>query len=437
MTEQSLTGQSRNPFNSFQAADDTAVATLSNGVRVVTIRLPHLHSVSVSVFVRSGSGHESRGLSGISHFVEHMAFKGTHERSCQQINYDAERLGAEVNAHTDKDHTAYHMRGMARDCGRFLHMLGDIVQNSSFPQAELERERQVILQEFIEDEDDPLALAYRLFDKACYGSHPLAQAVIGSRRNIERFSRDELLAYVQQQYSGANVVVGIAGNIDVAAALKDTEAAFGSMRQGAENQVSEPAYIGGFAARRQPGCSQTHVILGYPLPSLKANYHAGSVAAALFGEGMSSPLMDEIRERRGLVYYAACSADVSDLCGQFVVEASTAPEHLEELFVEMTRLLSAQAETVDPVGLERARNQIAVRSLRDEERPYRRLEDAAKDLFVYGRVRSRAELMAQVEAVTGGEVREAFERMLATRASVAIAGKVRKIDADRIAAVMQ
>src|SRR4051794_13439611 len=181
---------------------DTFVTTLPNGVRVVAIRLPYLDSVSVSVFVRTGSRHEGRTENGISHFVEHMAFKGTHERSCQQINLDAERLGADVNAHTDKDHTAYHMQGMARDAGRFLQMLGDIVRNSSFPEAELERERQVILHEYIEDEDDPLSTAYKLFDKTCYGAHPLAQTVIGTRRNIERFTRAELLDYVQAQYSG-------------------------------------------------------------------------------------------------------------------------------------------------------------------------------------------------------------------------------------------
>ncbi|HMC16453.1 MAG TPA: pitrilysin family protein, partial [Albitalea sp.] len=178
---------------------DTSVATLANGVRVVTIRQPQLASVSVSVFVRTGSEHESARLNGISHFVEHMAFKGTHGRSCQQINLDAERLGAEVNAHTDKDHTAYQMRGMARDTGRFLQMLGDIVRNSSFPEAELERERQVILHEYIEDEDDALSTAFKLFDKACFGEHPVAQPVIGTRRNIERFTRAELLDYVGQQ----------------------------------------------------------------------------------------------------------------------------------------------------------------------------------------------------------------------------------------------
>ena len=123
------------------------VTELANGARVIALPLPHLDSASVSVFVRTGSCHESLSASGISHVVEHMAFKGTHTRSCQQINLDAERLGAEVNAHTDKDHTAYHMRGLARDAGAFVRMLADIVRNGSYPEAELERERQVILQE--------------------------------------------------------------------------------------------------------------------------------------------------------------------------------------------------------------------------------------------------------------------------------------------------
>ena len=140
---------------------DARVTTLANGVRVVAIRLPHLDSVSASVFVRAGSGHESAALNGISHLAEHMAFKGTHTRSCQQINLDAEQLGAEVNAHTDRDHTAFHMRGLARDAAAFVRMLGDIVRNSSFPAAELERERHVILQEMAEEEDDGVEIANR------------------------------------------------------------------------------------------------------------------------------------------------------------------------------------------------------------------------------------------------------------------------------------
>ena len=114
---------------------DTLTATLANGARVVVIPLPHLATAAVSVFVRSGSQHESARLNGIGHVIEHMAFKGTRSRDCQQINLDAERLGAEVNAHTDKDHTAFHMRGLARDAAAFVRMLGDIVRESTFPEG--------------------------------------------------------------------------------------------------------------------------------------------------------------------------------------------------------------------------------------------------------------------------------------------------------------
>src|SRR5947209_2795974 len=136
-------------FDRSAATDpDIAIATLPNGVRVVAIGQPHLETASASVFVRSGSQHENKRANGISHVVEHMAFKGTETRDCQQINLDAERLGADVNAHTDKDHTAFHMSGLARDAAPFVRMLGDIVRHPTFPEAELERERQLLLYEF-------------------------------------------------------------------------------------------------------------------------------------------------------------------------------------------------------------------------------------------------------------------------------------------------
>ena len=403
---------------------NTSVTTLDNGVRVIVFRLPHIATAAVSVFVRSGSQHESARNNGISHFIEHMAFKGTRTRDCQQINLDAERLGAEVNAHTDKNHTAFHMRGLARDAGAFLQMLGDIVRQSTFPEAELERERQVLLHEYTEDQDDALSTAFKLFDQACYGKHAVARPVIGSRANIRRLTRAELVTYVQQQYTGANTVVGIAGNVDANEVIAEASVAFGDMPRGSDNLVTAPDYVGGIRSRRMPGYSQVHVVLGFPIPGLLDEHQGAVVAAALFGEGMSSPLLDQIRERRGLVYHAGCSADVTDLCGQFVIEASTMPEHLDEYFVEVTRLLREHAAATDPVGLERARNQIMVRSLSAQEIPSQRLEAAALDLFAFGYVRSREELMADIAAVSPVQVCEAFERMLGADAAVALTGKI-------------
>ena len=404
---------------------------LPNGVRVITLPMPHLHTAAVSVFVRTGSAHESAALNGISHVIEHMAFKGTAERDVRRINLDAERLGAEVNAHTDKDHTAYQMRGLAAHSIDFVRMLGDIVLASTFPEPELERERQVILQEFAEDDDDPVSTGYKLFDRACYGLHAVAQPVIGSRRNIERFSRDELVRYVGRQYSGANVIVGAAGAIDPERILRATEAAFGAMPRGEPNLVAAPSYAGAVRARALAGSSQTHVVLGFPIPSLRDDDAAPLVAAAVFGEGMSSPLLARVREERALAYHASCTADQFDMCGQLVIEASTAPAQFDEFLREVTALLRAQAEAIDPIDLERARNQIAVRRLHEAEKPLRRLEDAALEVFVHDRMRSPTESLACLHGVTADEVRDAFARMLAAGPSAAIVGAVRRGSGER------
>jgi len=356
-----------------------------------------------------------------------MAFKGTTGRSCQQINLDAEQLGADVNAHTDKDHTAFHMRGMAKDATSFVRMLADIVQNASFPESELERERQVLLQEYVEDEEDPISTAFKLFDRLAFGSHPAGLPVIGLKGNIGRFSRDDLRGFVESRYVGANLVVGAAGGIDPDAIVAAVEHSFGGLRAGTPGRVPPPVHRGGTGSKAIAGLGQTHVVYGLPIPALAdESQHAYAVATALFGEGMSSPLLDEIRERRGLAYHVSCSADVSELSGQFVIEASTAPEHAEEFMVEMKRLLVQQADRIDAVGLARAKNLIAVRRLRDWERTARRLEDAVLDLFALGRVRPRSEVAARIDAVGPLEVRRAFARMLAERPAVALVGKLRK-----------
>ena len=403
-------------------ATDTRVATLANGVRVVVAPLPHLATAAVSVFVRSGSQHEPADRNGIGHLIEHMAFKGTRTRDCQQINLDAERLGAEVNAHTDKDHTAFHMHGRARDAGAFVAMLADIVRASTFPDVELERERGVVLHELTDVEDDPMATAFELFDRACFGAHPAACPVIGTRANLRRFARDDIATWVAQQYTGANTIVGVAGNVEPEAVVAAARAGFGDMPRGRANAIAPPAFAGGLHSRRMRGASQAHVVVGFPVPALAAEHAAFVVAAALLGEGMSSPLLDRLRERRGLVYHADCWADVRDAYGQFVIEASTAPEHLREFADEVARLLREHAAATDPVGLERARNQVEVGLLRDGEAPDKRLEAAALDLFALGRVRPYDERIAAIRGVGADAVRAAFGRMLAAGAAVGMAG---------------
>jgi predicted Zn-dependent peptidase len=186
-------------------------------------------TVVASVFMHSGSQHESARESGISHAVEHMVFKGTASRDARRINLDAERLGAEVNAHTDKDHTAFHMRGLPQHLAQFVPMLAELVLTPTFPADELEREREVLLHEFTEDDDDPLSTAFKLFDKQCWGKHPVAQPVIGSRRNLQRFTRDELVHWVRRHYTARRCVVGVAGPVDPDEVLRLVQAGLSGM----------------------------------------------------------------------------------------------------------------------------------------------------------------------------------------------------------------
>ena len=407
------------------AALKPSLLTLANGLRIVTVPMPWRETVSLSVFIRTGSQHESRRRNGISHVVEHMAFKGTGTRSCQRINLDAERLGAEVNAHTDKDHTAFHIEGLARDLPFFVELLADIVRDSTFPADELERERQVILHEFTEFDEDPAGMAFQLFDRACWGLHPAAQPVIGNRANLKRFTRDDLLGYVREQYTAANVVVAAAGALDADALAAAVARGFGTMPAGAPNVVDAPSWHGGVKLRRMGGSSQCHAVLGFDAPPLGDDaHHAVVLAAAQLGEGMSSPLLDQVRERRGLAYYTSCSADILPLAGQFVVEGATAPEQADQFFAEVATLLRRLADEADEQGLLRARNQIAVRALRALEQPSRRLESAAQDLFAFGRLRDTHDWLGRLDAVPAPDVQAVFQRMLSGRGAVGLAGNV-------------
>lgn len=405
-------------------APQPTVRTLANGVRVLTLPMPERATCAVSVFVRTGSAHEARREAGISHVVEHMVFKGTATRDARRINRDAEGLGAEVNAHTDKDHTAFHMRGLAEHAADFVRMLADVVLHARFPADELEHERQVLLQEFSEIEDDPMATAFKLLDSASFGTHPAAMPVIGSRALVERLRREQLADYVQRQYSGCNIVVAASGGIDAEAVQRAAAAVFGDLRAGTPNRLNAAPWRGGLKTRHLAGSTQTHAVIAFPAATLADDDLLPGLAATLFGEGMSSPLMDELREQRGLLYYAAASADVLDCCGQFVVELSTAPRHLHEAVAEVLRLLRAQADGIAAADLDRAHNQARVRLLRTAEQPAQRLEELALELLALDRVRPLDETLQRLRQIDTRRLAGEFGRMLRAPAALAVTGHV-------------
>jgi predicted Zn-dependent peptidase len=408
------------------------VKTLPNGVRLLAVPMPHVQSASVGVFLRVGSRDESPHTNGISHVLEHMAFKGTASRTVQEINLDAERLGADVNAFTSKDTTAYFMSGLGKHADRFLAMTADIVLNSTFPQAELERELEVIRQEAIEYEEDPEEHSGELLDRAIWGEHPMGMPVIGTLKNIERFTRDDVVAHVRSHYVAEKTVVAAAGNFDVDAFMADGARLFSGMRQSGAPlpPVSMPVHIGKAIGKRFTQVSQVFVNLSYPVEPRDAGGMAqqrwrlaGSLAATLFGGGMSAPFTDTVRERLGLAYTAQSNAEHGDTWFAMVIHAVTTPDKLEQLVTATGDLLREHARAIDPVHLERAKNQLAVSRVQSSERSYASMERAVEELFVHGKITSVQETIAMIESIQADEVRAVFERMLQAPPALAITGK--------------
>jgi predicted Zn-dependent peptidase len=414
--------------------------TLPNGARLLAIPMPHVQSASVGVFLRVGSRDETAASSGIGHVLEHMAFKGTATRSVQAINLDAERLGADVNAFTGKDMTGYFMTGLGRHAQQLLRMTADIVLNSTFPEAELRRELDVIRQEAIEYEEDPQDSASDLLDRALWGDDPMGRPVIGTVGNIEGFTRDDLVRHVRSHHVAEKTVVVAAGNFDVEAwlalagelfAAMPTSAGASSAPHPVAPVPSPAAHVGDALAQRFTQVSQVFLNVAYPLTPEPPDGMPGrrwrlaaSLAAHVFGEGMSSPLVDTVRERLGLAYTTHAMMDGGDVWANFMVHAVTTPDKLDALVAATGDLLRAHAAApVDPVHLERAKNQLTVARVRTGERTYATMEQAVEELFASGGVTPMDEAIAMIDAIGAEEVRSVFERMLANPPALAITGK--------------
>ncbi len=419
----------------FTAAAGTPILhTLANGVRLLAIPMPHVQSASVGVFLHVGSRDETPVTNGISHVLEHMAFKGTTTRSVQAINLDAERLGADVNAFTSKDMTGYFMTGLGRHAEHLLRMTADIVLNSTFPERELQRELDVIRQEAIEYDEDPQESSSELLDRAIWGDDPMGMPVIGTVENIERFTRQDLVRHVQSHYVAGKTVVAAAGSFDAEVFLALAGELFATMPAAAGEAASRPVvpakYVGCAVARRFPQVSQVFLNMAYPLAPASAQEIpqqrwrlAAAVAANLFGEGMSAPLVDTIREQLGLAYTAHSTMESGDVWANFVVHAVTTPDKLEALMMATGRLLRAQSASIDPVHLERAKNQLIMSRVRASERTYATMEHAVEELFARGTVTSVPEAIATIDSIGLEEVRAVYERMLGNPLALAITGK--------------
>jgi predicted Zn-dependent peptidase len=399
----------------------TEVTTLGNGLRVVSHRMGHLETVSLGVWVGVGARHEVAHEHGISHMLEHMAFKGTATRSARRIAEEIEEVGGELNAATSLETTAYYARVLKGDEAVALGLLADILRNSTYAEAELEREREVILQEIAGIQDSPDEIAYDLLHEAAFPGQPVGRPIIGTRASVSGITGAHLKTFLASHYGAPATVIAAAGAIDHDSLVRHAEAQFGTLNGSLNGGGESARFVGGARTSPKP-FEQSHLLIGFEGPSYRLpDFYATQVLSGLFGGGMSSRLFQEVREDRGLCYAIYSSAWGFSDAGMFAIHAATGPEMMDELInVIGHEVAKIGAEGPTESEVVRAKAQLKAGLMMSLESSSARAEQMARQMMIFDRVLAAGELIERVEAVTAESVRAAAERLL-TKSTPAVA----------------
>ena len=401
---------------------------LPNGLRVVSHHMPHLETISMGVWIGVGARHETINEQGISHLLEHMAFKGTETRSARDIAEQIEAVGAELNAATSLEMTSYFSRALAGDVRLALDILADILQRPRHQQEELEREREVILQEIAATRDSPDEIAYELLQDAAFPEQAIGRPILGTTQSVKSFGADDLRTFLEANYGAGRMVLSAAGSVDHAELVRHAEAQFAGLNGGVGGRFEPARYVGGTRTSAKP-FEQSHLVMAFAGPSYRGQeFYTAQVFSGLFGGGMSSRLFQEVRERRGLCYaiYSSCWA-LADT-GLFGIHAATGPEMMGKLIeVVGEQLVGAAAEKPAESEVARSKAQLKAGLLMGLESSSARAEQMARQLLLFDRLIEPPELIERIDAVTADAVRELAAKLVSgSPPSVAVVGAGRK-----------
>ncbi len=401
---------------------------LPNGLRVVSHHMPHLETISMGVWIGVGARHETVNEQGISHLLEHMAFKGTETRSARDIAEQIEAVGAELNAATSLEMTSYFSRALAGDVRLALDILADILQRPRHQQEELEREREVILQEIAATRDSPDEIAYELLQEASFPDQAVGRPILGTTKSVKGFQPADLRAFSSSNYGAKRMILSAAGKIDHAALVRHAEALFGGMNGGAGGRIEPARYVGGTRSSTKP-FEQSHLLMAFEGPSyLQPDYYTAQVFSSLFGGGMSSRLFQEVRERRGLCYSIYSSFWALADSGVFAMHASTGQQMIEKLIEVVTaELRRAATEAPAEAEVARAKAQMKAGMLMGLESSSARAEYQARQLLLFDRLIETEEVIGRIDAVTPEMVRVLAAKLItASNPTVVVVGAGRK-----------
>ena len=401
------------------------VSRLSNGLTVATETLPHIESVALGVWVKSGSRNEREDEHGIAHLLEHMAFKGTGRRSAWKIATDIEDVGGEINAATSVETTAFYARVMKDDVSLAIDILADILTDSKFDPAELEREQHVILQEIGAAHDTPDDIVFDRFTETAFRHQAIGRSILGTPETVQSFTSAQLHSFLERQYGAERMIVVAAGGVRHDDFVREVERHLGGFRSKADGSLPQYAHYVGGDFREQRDLMDAQIILGFEGRAYHVrDFYASQILSMILGGGMSSRLFQEVREKRGLCYSVyAFHWGFSDT-GVFGVHAATGRSDIAELVPVILSELQRAGEDIDQQELDRARAQYRAGLLMSGESPASRASQIARQLLLYGRPIGIDEMMDRLSNLTVERLTDLSARLFTSKPTVTAVGPV-------------
>lgn len=397
--------------------------TLSNGIRVVAEQIPTFRSVAFGIWVKTGSRNENKLNNGISHFIEHMLFKGTSRHSAKEIAEIFDGIGGNVNAFTSKEYTCFYAKVLDEHLPIAVDILADMFFHSEFDETELKKEKNVIFEEISMYEDTPDDLVHDLIAKAAYGTHPLGYTILGTQDVLSSMNSSDLRNYMNEFYNVENTVLAIAGNIDDS--VKDLlEQHFGHFQNtGEKTQYDAPVFQNElvFHAKKT---EQNHICMSVPgLALSEDNLYPMVLLNNVIGGGMSSRMFQEIREKRGLAYsvfsYHSAHADA----GLFTIYAGTAPKQTQEVLDVTVELLNELVRTgMTDTELKKGKEQLKGSLILSLESTSSRMNRLGKNELMTGRHFTLDEMINRIDSVKMDQIDELIKRLFANPFAVAMVG---------------
>lgn len=403
------------------------ISTLANGLKVVSDYTSEFETVTLFMAFNVGSKNEKATTHGISHFIEHMLFKGTETRTAKQISEEVENMGALQNAFTSKETTAYHIKCLKKDVKQSFEILADMVLNSTFPEEEIEREKGVICQEISMYNDSPDDIVFDYFFKSAIPTHRIGDCIIGTNETVNSFTKDMAKEYMKAYYSPDNMIIASCGNFPHNELLKLSEEFFSKLtNKKTQYKTDTPSFAGGELKKHKDSLEQTQFILGYKSLTAKDDQRfTANIVANVLGGGMSSRLFQRIREELGLVYTISSGNEMYDDIGVFLIHAGLHSKDLsllqENLKIEIEKI---QNELISDEEYTRIINQTQAGIVMGLENTGSRARKLVGDFLKYGHYIDPNEILEKIKKTTKQDIQKIANQIFSSEASVCIYGNL-------------